>query len=394
MLSVAPVAKITAAQYSSNLFRFNAYASSGERIVQDVWRFGDGTTAKGPDVFHTFATNGEYRVKLTVTDKHHVSDSESITFTAGSKTKTASISGVVFQDKDGDGKRGPDEGGVSGATLWVDADNDGVQDANERSTKSAYAGEYALLNLKGGDVVVRVASPNSFFLTTGISGMRVKLANGAAVRSQNVGAQPGGRIAGGVYFDDEGDGSGDPLEAFNAQVFLDDNNNGKRDSGERVTSTSSQKYAFDGVSPGTHYVRPVITDTVYVTSAVTSARVVVTSGKTTSVPAFSVSFAGATISGTIWNDVAKNGVRDSNDHGLANISLMLDANANGKADASERRTVTTAAGHFSFTSVRPGQYHVIVLASNYETTFPSEPRDLTVHAFSEDEFTSIGLAKR
>lgn len=48
---------------------FNASCSTGEGgITSYVWNFGDGSTATGPNVSHSFSGSGTYTVRLTVTD--------------------------------------------------------------------------------------------------------------------------------------------------------------------------------------------------------------------------------------------------------------------------------------------------------------------------------------
>ncbi len=45
----------------------------GDFIVQHLWNFGDGTTAQGATVFHTYTAPGTYQVTLTVTDNRGAS---------------------------------------------------------------------------------------------------------------------------------------------------------------------------------------------------------------------------------------------------------------------------------------------------------------------------------
>ncbi|MEZ4776431.1 MAG: PKD domain-containing protein [Bacteroidia bacterium] len=54
-------------------------------IVSYGWAFGDGNTATGPTVSHTYPTPGNYVVVLTVTDDSNATDTESITIAATNK---------------------------------------------------------------------------------------------------------------------------------------------------------------------------------------------------------------------------------------------------------------------------------------------------------------------
>ncbi|MFN8469803.1 MAG: PKD domain-containing protein [Caldilineaceae bacterium] len=53
--------------YTNVEFRDNSYGDYGLGFASELWDFGDGTTASGPVVNHTFAKEGTYAVRLTVT---------------------------------------------------------------------------------------------------------------------------------------------------------------------------------------------------------------------------------------------------------------------------------------------------------------------------------------
>ena len=84
--------------------------TSSVRLVKFKWDFGDGTTARGQQVDHTFAT-GSYQVKLVVTDSYHQTSEAMATihayasFTwsdtlkprpAGNRVVAGSVVGVAF----------------------------------------------------------------------------------------------------------------------------------------------------------------------------------------------------------------------------------------------------------------------------------------------------------
>lgn len=64
---------------------FNAAASGDEggSIVSYEWDFGDGATATGQAVTHSYATAGEYAVSLTVTDNDGLTDTATYSVTVG-----------------------------------------------------------------------------------------------------------------------------------------------------------------------------------------------------------------------------------------------------------------------------------------------------------------------
>ncbi|MEB3218005.1 MAG: S8 family serine peptidase, partial [Nostocales cyanobacterium 94392] len=77
------------------------------------------------------------------------------------------------------------------------------------------------------------------------------------------------------------------------------------------------------------------------------------------------------ISGTKWNDLDGDGVRDSGEPGLQGWTIYLDQNQNGQLDNGETSTTTNANGNYSFTGLAAGTYHVAeVLQSGWEQTYP------------------------
>ncbi|HEX5925956.1 MAG TPA: PKD domain-containing protein, partial [Baekduia sp.] len=113
-----------------------------------TWSFGDGATATGRTVKHTFTANGAREVTLTVTDADALtatvkktvtvtSQAPTAAFTAAPTTLTAGAS-VSF---DGSGSRDPD--GTIARYEW-DFDGDGVFDAEGATVAHAYgtAGSY------------------------------------------------------------------------------------------------------------------------------------------------------------------------------------------------------------------------------------------------------------
>lgn len=83
---------------------FNASCSTGEGGISSyVWNFGDGTTANGPNVSHSFGSSGTYTVRLTVTDsigQTHTT-TQQVSVTCGDTTRpnvslTAPANGAIL----------------------------------------------------------------------------------------------------------------------------------------------------------------------------------------------------------------------------------------------------------------------------------------------------------
>src|SRR4051794_13844243 len=65
-------------------------------------------------------------------------------------TGTASISGLVYTDSNGDGRLGPSEAGASNVTVFLDLNNSGALDSNEPSVLTDLNGEFTLADLAAG----------------------------------------------------------------------------------------------------------------------------------------------------------------------------------------------------------------------------------------------------
>src|SRR5262249_25714464 len=67
---------------------------------------------------------------------------------------------------------------------------------------------------------------------------------------------------------------------------------------------------------------------------------------------------GSNISGQVFNDFNRNGVKDAGEPGLANWTVFLDLNRDGVHEAGEPEAVTDANGNYTFTGVPAGNYQV------------------------------------
>lgn len=78
------------------------------------------------------------------------------------------------------------------------------------------------------------------------------------------------------------------------------------------------------------------------------------------------------ISGTVFNDVNGDGIRETGDLGLAGWKVYLDTNNNGVPDAGEKFMLTGASGAYAFANMAAGSYRVRVVATaGYRRTLPS-----------------------
>ena len=86
------------------------------------------------------------------------------------------------------------------------------------------------------------------------------------------------------------------------------------------------------------------------------------------------------ISGTIYNDLNGNGSRQSGENGLPNVTVFLDKNGNGLLDTGEPKTLTNAAGLYTFSNLPIGAYKVReIVPATFRATTPN-PVTATVAA--------------
>ena len=82
---------------------------------------------------------------------------------------TGSITGMKFEDINGDGVQDAGEGPLAGVTIYVDANDNGILDAGELSTQSLADGTYQLNDVPIGQQVVREVVPSGFVQTTPVA---------------------------------------------------------------------------------------------------------------------------------------------------------------------------------------------------------------------------------
>jgi PKD repeat protein len=96
--SVATLDRETINQGEAITFDASGSYDDGQ-IVSYFWDFGDGTTATGPHVTHTFANEGVYVVVLTVTDNQGKKDRRSWRVTVKGTPPVANPGGPYVLDE-------------------------------------------------------------------------------------------------------------------------------------------------------------------------------------------------------------------------------------------------------------------------------------------------------
>jgi hypothetical protein len=103
-------------------------------------------------------------------------------------TKRSAITGLVFNDLDGDGVRDAGEAGLFNWRAFIDADNDGIFDAGEASVLTDANGKYRFDALKAGTYRLRVVPAGGWTRTAPAAGyFSVTLVSGVVKSGYNFG---------------------------------------------------------------------------------------------------------------------------------------------------------------------------------------------------------------
>ena len=131
-----------------------------------------------------------------LTDPNAVSDAELLSFLGdntnipdpGPTATTGSVTGTVFDDRDGNGSQTADEPGLPGVTIYADLNTNGAIDDAEPSVTTDASGQFELADLTLGTHDIRVVLPTGFeAATTGGAAVSVALSEDAALATATFG---------------------------------------------------------------------------------------------------------------------------------------------------------------------------------------------------------------
>jgi hypothetical protein len=183
-----------------------------------------------------------------------------------------------------------------------------------------------------------------------------------------------GQIFGRVFLDDNANGVRDSGEMFSpfGQVYLDNNRNGIHDFDEPSgTVNETKQYHFNDLAPGTYRVA-FTTLQGYRSFQPDGYNVTVGGGqsvrRTIPLPPPGL------IQGVFFSDINADGIRQAGEPLLATNTmrqvLYLDLNNNGVEDPLEPAEVATGTGRYAFGGVAPGQYKLRAARKGQTFTTP------------------------
>src|SRR6266540_4021305 len=316
----------------------------------------------GTVVYSVITTNGAYQFTNVLAGNYTVRENDLTGYTSttansvpvnvasgGSaianfgEQQVGTISGMVFNDLNGDGLQDGSESGLGGVTIQL-LNSAGTVVATTTTTNGAYQ----FMNVPVGNYTVRETDPSGYTSTTANS-VPVNVTLGGAANA-NFGDQQQGTISGTVFSDLNGDGTQDTGEGGLGGVTIQ-----LLDSAGSVvaitTTAGNGSYLFSGLAAGSYTVRE-IDPAGYTSTTANSVPVNVAPGG-----AANANFGDqqqGTVSGTVFSDLNGNGTQDVGEGGLGGVTIQL-LDSNGTVIA----TATTAGnGSYVFSGVTPGSYTV------------------------------------
>ncbi|MCS7033237.1 MAG: carboxypeptidase regulatory-like domain-containing protein, partial [Phycisphaerae bacterium] len=196
-----------------------------------------------------------------------------------------------------------------------------------------------------------------------------------------------GTITGYVFNDQDANGGKGATEPKlpNWQVYIDGNNNGRLDSGERSVKTRSNgNFTISDVPAGTHRLRLVLQSGWRRTAPANSSfshNVTVTAGATAANKKFGVTQQGVSTSQRVASVQGRvvalpshaRAITEEDLKPLSGWRVFIDRNNDGRFAVGEENTRTDSEGRFTFANLQPGTYRLRL--TQVEGFAPFEPQN-------------------
>jgi len=270
----------------------------------------------------------------------------------------ATISGVVFNDLNGDGLQQPSEAGISGVSVSL---NDLSGELSNTTTDGS--GHYVFVSVSAGNYTVVETDPTGYTSTTENAIPALVVSGGAA--TANFGDQEKGTLSGFVYDDLNGDGQRQGGEPGIGGVTIVLKDSGGSTVGTTLTLNNGS-YLFSSILTGSYSVIETDPDG-YI--SITTNNVSITVPASGAATANFGDLQKGTISGVVYNDLNGDGVQQASEPGIGGVTVEL-KDSGGTVIA----TITTAGdGSYLFRNIAAGEYTMVETApADYTSTFPAD----------------------
>ncbi len=275
------------------------------------------------------------------------------------------LTGIIFNDVNGDGFMGLNDAGIPDAVVQVydDANGDGVLDPGELllgSTITDMLGNYALPGIKPGDRIFFVQLPGAASSDASpLTLVSSEIAGFNEIVTNYGGSLEGPVIVGAVYNDKNGNGTRETDEQGipGVQVRAQDVATNGANYDVTLTTGSDGSYQFAGLAAGTY--RLTQTDLPGYQSTTENTRDVTIASD----PVMGINFGDAlprALAGTLFEDDDNNRVKALTEAGVPGglIQIFDDPNGNGVADPGEAllgTAISDGQGNYVTPAIKPGQ---------------------------------------
>ena len=298
----------------------------------------------------------------------------------GGGSTPGSIAGNVFNDTNNNGVKNTGESNLAGWRVYIDSDKDGIMDSTEPKTLTDASGNYSFSNL-GANNTYRVRAglaPGYHYVNPSTGFVDVALGSGTSATGKNFaisnstgGSTTNGSISGNVFKDSNGNGVKDSGEVGLSgwRVYVDWDRNGIYNTptdSRTVLTDASGNYKLPDLSPNVNRRVRVVPASGYTIKSPSSGYydITLTTGQNLTGKNFATvtgtPTTGATISGSIFNDIDSDKIRDSGEAGIANWRVFLDADGDNTFDSGEKNVLSDSSGNYTFTGLAAGTYNVRV----------------------------------
>jgi hypothetical protein len=171
-------------------------------------------------------------------------DDVSLTLSSKAAPNTGFVTGNVFNDGNGNGKKNTNDKALAGVTVFADVDGDGKLDAGEPNAATDASGAYLLAKVPMGSVSVQLIALAGFRASSAAT-QKVNVTAGLTAAASPFLATQTSLISGKVLWD-----NGEPFEG--RTIYIDGNGNGALDAGE-TASRIDAKGRFSLVAPRGSY---------------------------------------------------------------------------------------------------------------------------------------------
>ncbi len=179
----------------------------------------------------------------------------------------------------------------------------------------------------------------------------------------------GGSISGTKFDDLNGNGTRDAGEPGVAGVTIEITRTDDTMNIPSVTTDADGNYVFNDLPKGTYSLTEVTPSGTERTTPADPFDNLVLDQANQNLAGLDIgNFTQVVLSGTKFNDVNGDGVRDDDETGIENVTINLDLNSDGSID---RTTTTDASGAYQFADVGPGQHTITeVVPTGFVQTLP------------------------